>query len=313
MVSEFAVVMSRCAAAMAMTSEARSKQKRLHGSLAVRARQLFYRVLCCFGIATFVAMGAASLQAQTLDDGSANRLATLRLVAAAGPENGRYEAGVDMALTPGSHTYWKMPGESGVPPVFAFNGSENVKAATVMFPVPSRITEEGIDAFGYAGRVVFPVVVTPLDPAKPATLHVDLNYAVCNRICLPGHYDATLSLRPRGPGVAGNLVQAALREVPQPVAAAPQALRAARVGDAAQPSWMLSWQGAGAPDDIFADAPEGFYFSTKKTGAGIWMLTAAQSVTAPTATEVPVTLVLATPGGGAVQFTRPFDVGPGDR
>ena len=61
--------------------------------------------------------------------------------------------------------------------------------------------------------------------------------------------------------------------------------------------------------DIFPDAPEGFYFSTKKMGASTWTLTAEQSVTAGPVTKVPVTLVLSD-GVNSVETTRTFDIAP---
>ena len=233
-------------------------------------------------------------------------MSILRLVSAGGLRDGHYEAGVDLTMAPGSHTYWKIPGEAGVPPVFTFNGSENVAAAVVSFPVPSRISEEGIDAYGYGDGVVFPVAVTPADRGKPAVLHVDVTYAVCNRICLPGHGEATLTLTPRGAAVGGDDVAAALAKVPKPIPSAP--LTIVRDSGTPDPSWTLSWNGADAPVDIFPDAPEGYYFGSKKIAPARWTIIAQQSVTAPKATSVPVTLVLAR-GKDPTSVTETFDVG----
>ena len=235
-------------------------------------------------------------------------MATLGLVAAGGLTAGKYDAGIDITMAPGSHTYWKMPGEAGVPPVFSFNGSENVKTAEVLYPVPKRITEEGLDAFGYTNQVVFPVAVTPIDAAKPAKLHADVSYAVCNRICVPGHNQADLTLQPHGAGTSPGLVQLALAQVPHPVADVP-ALAITRVANAKDPTWTLTWTGHTPLADIFPDAPEGYYFSTKKAGAETWTLTAAQSVGTSKTTPVPVTLVLAE-ATGAVRTTATFDIGP---
>ena len=279
------------------------KQKALQTSLTFGVKPLLCCLVWTFGTAAAVAPSLA----QTVQLGSGEQMATLRLVAEAGLKAGRYDAGVDLAMAPGSHTYWKMPGEAGVPPVFSFNGSDNVKQAEVKFPAPKRITEEGLDAFGYTDRVVFPVVVTPADASKPSTLHVDVTYAVCNHICVPGHSQANLELRPAGAGTSPDLVAAALAAVPRAVTAAPD-LRIAKDAGAAEPSWTLTWTGSQPLTDIFADAPDGFYFSTKKLGAGTWKLTASQSATTPTAKTVPVMLVLAA-ADGATETTRTFDVG----
>ncbi len=277
------------------------KQKIIHATAPFVRPSILCAALCSSGIAT-----VPVAQAQMPQPGSPDLMSTLRLVAEPGLREGRYLAGIEIAMAPGSHTYWKMPGEAGVPPVFTFNGSENVKSAIVTFPVPQRITEEGLDAFGYTGQVVFPVIVTPADPSKPASLHADVTFAICNRICIPGHGDAAVVLEPKGRGVAASLVEGALAKVPHQVADL-AALRIAPRSGTADPSWTLSWSGSPPPGDIFADAPEGFYFTTRKTAPDSWTLTAVSTVTAAAATPVPVTLVLAGPTG-ALQTTRTLDL-----
>ena len=52
-------------------------------------------------------------------DGDAR--SAVRLVAGSRPADGAYlRAGVEMRLRPGWHTYWRYPGDSGVPPQFDF-------------------------------------------------------------------------------------------------------------------------------------------------------------------------------------------------
>ena len=217
----------------------------------------------------------------------------LRLVAGTPLHDGTYEAGIEITMPKGSHTYWQQPGDAGVPPVFAFNGSKNVTAARVLFPAPGRIVEDGLEAFGYTDRVVFPVTVKPADAGQAAMLHVDLSYAVCDKICIPEHGTADVTLKPGG-GDDAALVRAALTDVPTPATPAErEALAIVPVHGAAKATWTLTWKGAGLVEDIFADAPEGFFFATRKTGPSTWTLVAAQSVQAPDQKPVPVTLTLA--------------------
>jgi DsbC/DsbD-like thiol-disulfide interchange protein len=257
----------------------------------VRRGGAFGRVVCILGITAL----PGGTEAQQVAPPSGEDMTTLRLLAESGPANGQYIAAVEITLAPGAHTYWKNPGEAGVPPVFVFNGSENVAKAEVRFPVPTRISEEGLDAFGYTGRALFPVAVTPVDPAKPATLHADVTYAVCSRICMPAHGEASIRLVPHEPGTAPDLVEAALARVPKPLHDA-TLLAVVPVAHASPAAWTVTWTGTPALVDVFADTPEGYYFATGKAGPQTWTLRAAQSVAAPGAAEVPVTLVLAGPG-----------------
>ena len=135
-----------------------------------------------------------------------------------------------------------------------------------------------------------------------------MTYAICNRICLPGHSEAKLTLLPNGQGSSPELVQAAFANVPHPESDLGD-LRVSRERTAAQPTWTLTWAGQMPVADIFSDAPEGFFFSTKKTGPSTWTLTAEQSVTAGKPTKVPVTLVVAD-GRNSVETTRTFDIAP---
>ena len=67
----------------------------------------------------------------------------VRLIAGAN-KNGEapLRAGIEIKLQPGWKTYWRYPGDSGVPPRFDFSGSENLKAAKVLYPAPHLFTDE---------------------------------------------------------------------------------------------------------------------------------------------------------------------------
>ena len=115
-----------------------------------------------------------------------------RLIAAGGDL-----AGFEIRLAPGAITYWRDPGDSGLPPTFDFAGSDNVEAVEPLFPAPKRIKEaDGGQAFGYDGGVIFPLRVHPRDAAKPVTLALHADFAVCEKVCLPAK--ARLDLDPAG-------------------------------------------------------------------------------------------------------------------
>ena len=169
-------------------------------------------------------------------------------------------AGLDIRLEPRFITYWRDPGDAGVPPTFTFTGSTNLKSATVLYPVPRKLDEAGAVAFGYEGEVTFPIRVVPEDPAQPVRLAVGLDYAVCHDICLPAHADLRLDLDGR-PSAEANQVRAALGAVPQ----------ASSLGAAGHPSivaivpqgdggFAVETTGADAASVLFVEAPEGFAY-----------------------------------------------------
>ena len=109
-------------------------------------------------------------------------------------------AGFEIALSPGAITYWRDPGDAGLPPTLDFSGSDNVASVEPEFPAPKRIKEaDGGEAFGYDGGVVFPLRVKPRDPTKPATLKLNADFAVCEKVCLPAKAHLELKL-PSAPG-----------------------------------------------------------------------------------------------------------------
>jgi DsbC/DsbD-like thiol-disulfide interchange protein len=110
-------------------------------------------------------------------------------------ENTWLRAGIEIRLEPGWHTYWRYPGDAGVPPTFDFVGSENVKSVTVLWPAPVRFSDEaGGYLNGYFGDVVFPLRIIASDMAKPSLLHVRLAYAICRDLCLPAEANLELTL-----------------------------------------------------------------------------------------------------------------------
>ncbi len=289
----------------------RFKQKTLHIASSNWSKTDFWALLCIFCIewatATGLIVSTGSAIAQGLASPHGNQVAQVRLLLAPGLANGRYRAGIEIIMPPGSHTYWKQPGEAGVPPVFAFNGSDNVAKADVLFPVPSRIEEDGISIFGYRDQVVFPVLVTPAKPSDPARLDVDVNYAVCNKICVPEHATASLALS--GPSRDGSLVLTALAKVPHAATAAElKALAINFEPNAPKPTWTLVWSGPSPVEDLFADAPEGFFFETRKIGPNRFLLVAEQMLPEPK--QVPVVLTV-TSGTSAFVLSQTLDLAHG--
>ena len=137
-----------------------------------------------------------------------------------------FRAGVEIKLKEGWKTYWRYPGDSGVPPVLDFSKSENVKAVTVRYPAPTRFPDGGGgSSIGYKGVVILPLHIVPQDVGKPVTLNLKLDYAACEKLCVPA--SAQLELALTGSETAND---AALS------AAEARAPKAAAIGDGGEPA-----------------------------------------------------------------------------
>jgi DsbC/DsbD-like thiol-disulfide interchange protein len=104
-------------------------------------------------------------------------------------------AGIEIRLDSGWKTYWRYPGDSGVPPTLDFAGSENVKSVTALWPAPVRFGDgAGGNSIGYVGDVVLPLRIIQDDASKPSSLRVKLGYAVCGKLCVPAQAELGLTL-----------------------------------------------------------------------------------------------------------------------
>ena len=174
-----------------------------------------------------------------------------------------WDAGLEISMRPGWKTYWRVPGDAGVPPAFDWTKSENLKRVDVSWPAPKRYRDEAGESIGYKDQVVFPMQVTPKDATKPVKLVLDLFYAVCKDICIPGM--AKLSATLDDP--AGNQYDTALIEdyrsrVP---ASSGQRLQLESVGVRDYEGGLvlavtLKGDGSASKADIFVEGAEELYF-----------------------------------------------------
>ena len=124
--------------------------------------------------------------------------------------------GVAFQLQPGWKTYWRTPGDSGVPPRFDFSKSENIEAVTVLWPAPLKFDDgAGGHSMGYHDQIVLPMRIVPKNADKPVTLRADINYAVCEKICIPVQASAELPFTSVA-STEDSALFAALDTVPKP-------------------------------------------------------------------------------------------------
>jgi len=151
-------------------------------------------------------------------DWSQGQYSAARLIAGSAPAGSTVlRAGVEVKLASGWKTYWRYPGDSGVPPRFDFSRSQNVTSVDVAWPAPRRFSDPGGDVIGYKGSVILPLRVKPANPAEPVVLDLKLDYAICDKLCVPVEATARLAL-PGGAGDADSALAAAEQRVPRPVA-----------------------------------------------------------------------------------------------
>lgn len=247
------------------------KRSALMTSLIVRAfdRHPSLRMSACVAMMALACLGASA-------DPLSTTKATALLLSSGGLDGSIYRAGMDVRLLPGVMTYWSFPGDAGVPPVFDFAGSDNVAQASVLYPAPQRIVEEGATVFGWRQEVVFPIDVKPGDPSRPSSLRVVMHYATCDVICVPAEADETLLLSPKAPQSDAAAKLAVWRDrapVPLPAALTPRVERLPGAGD---PHWRISFPSSAPSDDLIAVGADGWFFFSKGDGSGSFDVTLQQ-------------------------------------
>lgn len=181
----------------------------------------------------------------------------------AGEEGGRLRAGVEITLDPGWKTYWRIPGEAGVPPEFDWSGSANAETIGIGYPAPHRFMDSGGETIGYKERVLFPVSVAPREAGKPVDLALTLHYAVCNDVCIPAKAELRRTLGTgSAPAAETELVREAEALVPRGRAEGldVEAARLDGEGKDAQLLVTLKGEKAAGNVDIFVEGFEDAYF-----------------------------------------------------
>ncbi len=160
--------------------------------------------------------GPAAAAEASAWDGDAQ--SAVRLIAGSRPDHAiPLRAGIEIKLKPGWHTYWRYPGDAGVPPRFDFADSQNVKSVAVHWPAPRRLPEAGLVTIGYDRAVVLPVTVVPQEAAKPVVLRLKFDYAICEKLCVPVEGRAELALA-GGTSPLDSMLAAAETRVPKRLA-----------------------------------------------------------------------------------------------
>jgi DsbC/DsbD-like thiol-disulfide interchange protein len=142
--------------------------------------------------------------------------------------------GIGFQLQPGWKTYWRTPGDSGVPPRIDFAKSENIDSVTILWPAPTKFADgAGGTSFGYQKQVLLPLRIITKSPDKPVTLRASISYAVCEKLCIPVEAEAELAFRSVA-STEDSAIATALETVPKPAKigdATPLAIREVRRED----------------------------------------------------------------------------------
>ncbi|MDG2340993.1 MAG: protein-disulfide reductase DsbD family protein, partial [Paracoccaceae bacterium] len=99
--------------------------------------------------------------------------------------DGSHIAAIRLDLDKGWKTYWRAPGDAGIPPYFDLLGSSNIVDFNVDWPAPVVFDQSGLWSVGYKDMVIFPMHITPRKPNRDIRLKGAIEVGICKDICVP--------------------------------------------------------------------------------------------------------------------------------
>ncbi len=128
--------------------------------------------------------------------------------------DGTHMTALRIKLAPGWKTYWRAPGDAGIPPRFDWKGSSNLKGVKLHWPAPEVFEQNGLRTVGYKGELILPIEMTPESRGGAISLRADVEMGVCFDICMPMAVRLSAELPASGP--VDPRIRAALDRVPRP-------------------------------------------------------------------------------------------------
>ena len=149
-------------------------------------RKLF--LLPCLTLLASPALAGASAW-QDLGPGVRARFVSADAIGA----DGRVRVGLELDMPRTTKTYWRIPGDAGIPPQLDFAGSEGLEKAAIDWPYPEIEDDRGYREFVYHGPLVVPLELVVTDRAK-ALLKVQMTLGVCSDVCIPAQASFVLPI-----------------------------------------------------------------------------------------------------------------------
>ena len=118
-----------------------------------------------------------------------------------------FTAGLLLHMVPNWHTYWKFPGDAGIPTEIKWNLPDGWKVGEIRWPIPLKLNEPGdIQIYGYHDEVLLLQEVTPPASLSSSTIQLaaEASWLVCEKICIPGSANLKLDLAVAAQNNAAN-------------------------------------------------------------------------------------------------------------
>jgi DsbC/DsbD-like thiol-disulfide interchange protein len=166
------------------------------------------RRVLCLALALF-----ATVQPASAGGTSASQIVSGQVLGGWETANGTRMAALRLDLAPGWKTYWRAPGDAGIPPSFNWKGSDNLRGVSYHWPRPDVFESFGMRTVGYKDSLILPIELHPRTEGAAIRLKGEMDFGVCETICVPAHLSFDMVLD--GSGASDPVIRAALADGPR--------------------------------------------------------------------------------------------------
>jgi DsbC/DsbD-like thiol-disulfide interchange protein len=214
----------------------------------MRYGPLFTALAVVLGLVPSAALAGAGPWVEVAPDTRIRLISSDRLKA-----DGTTLIGLEADMPAGTRTYWRTPGESGIPTQLDLSGSTGLTGASVLWPYPSVDTSQGVVDYVYFGRTVLPASV---HAGPGAVVKANVLMGICTDICVPARAELTLPLDFSGPDAAETVrLRQAVAQVPLPWDGEADAIGPVRYDEAANALSIAVRDPSIDPMSLLAEAP----------------------------------------------------------
>jgi len=220
----------------------------------------------CLAIGTFVAAANPAMAAET--DWQENLGGQARLISTGpiDPDTQTVRIAIQIDLKKGWKTYWRSPGDTGIPPEFDFSRSSNLKEYEILWPAPKSFADDYGASIGYKDGVTLPVRAVARSRNLPMVIDLTMRYGVCERICVPveNQFSLVVTRSSLASDSAAALIDQAFDSVPTPAAADDaMAIKSVSQKGKVPTGNLIVTTRVSAPaekTELFIEGPENWYF-----------------------------------------------------
>jgi DsbC/DsbD-like thiol-disulfide interchange protein len=250
-------------------------------------------LIACVTLATAPALAVATAW-QDLAPGVRARLISNDTIGA-----GQTIVGLELDMPQDTKTYWRIPGDSGIPTEFDFSATTGIGDPLVDWPFPEIDATDGYRDFVFHGHLVVPVRFAVAAGASAATVDAKVTLGICSDLCVPAqaHFSLPIAFGKSDPGQSLRLEMAEAQApitwtAPHPpvgaITADVQGLRIAAIDSSIDPQSIIA--DVGDPATLFS-APQ------KSPDGSSWLLKLAGQTGGKALAGKSVQLTFMTPAG----------------